>query len=123
MIRASDKGPGGHRSMEKTTLPRLVCVQTTLDDPQAAQSFAKGLVEARLAACVHITVIGSVYRWQGQVELAEEHLLTIKTLANKVEALEAHLRTHHPYDEPEFIVLPVEHASAGYGAWVADSVA
>lgn len=108
--------------MEKRTQGRLVCVQTTLDDPQAARSFAKGLVEAGLAACVHITVIGSVYRWQGAVEEGEEQLLTIKTLAEKVDALEAHMRAHHPYDEPEFIVLPVDRASAGYSAWVAESV-
>lgn len=108
--------------MEKETVPRLVCVQTTLDDPRSARSLAKGLVEAGLAACVHITVIASVYRWDGKVTEGEEQLLTIKTLAGRVDALEAHVRTHHPYDEPEFIVLPVERASAGYGAWVAKNV-
>ena len=97
---------------------RLICAQTTLDDPQAANAFAHALVDTRLAACVQITPIHSVYRWQGTVEAADEQLLTIKTSRERLDALEAFVKAHHPYDEPEWIVLPVEAASNGYAAWV-----
>lgn len=101
---------------------RLICVHTTLGDADAAAALARGLVEARLAACVQVTPIRSTYRWQSAVEVADEQLLTIKTAAQQLDALTAYLGAHHPYDEPELIVLPVETASAGYAAWVHASV-
>jgi periplasmic divalent cation tolerance protein len=43
---------------------------------------AHAVVERRVAACVNILPgVTSVYRWQGAVESATEHLLVIKTSA------------------------------------------
>ena len=103
--------------------PGLICVQTTLDDPQSAANFAQALVTQKLAACVQITAIRSFYVWQGQAEDAAEQLLTIKTARDQLDALARYVADNHPYDEPEFLVLPVDAASAGYAAWVAGSVA
>jgi periplasmic divalent cation tolerance protein len=108
--------------MQETAGDRLVCVQTTLDDGDAAAAFARRLVEAGMAACVQVSEIRSTYRWEGKVETAAEQLLTIKTAANRLEALAAFVRDAHPYDEPEFLVLPVDAASEGYAAWIRQSV-
>lgn len=108
--------------MQNGAADRLVCVQTTLDSVAAADTLARRLVEQMLAACVQVTAIRSTYRWEGAVEVAEEQLLTIKTAATQLTALETFVRDHHPYDEPEFLVLPVEAASDGYVQWVRQSV-
>ena len=71
------------------------------------------LVEARLAACVNIIErVHSVYRWEGTVAEEGEHLLLIKTVESKVDALREALLEMHPYEVPEFVVLPIESMSA-----------
>lgn len=100
-----------------------IVVLTTTETPQQAEQIAQLLLEAELAACVQILPpMTSIYRWQGKIERATETLLLIKTLQEKYPALEAALKTHHPYQTPEIIALPVADGSAAYLTWLADSV-
>ena len=99
-------------------------VLTTLDTAEKARSLAHALVERRLAACVNIVApVHSVYRWQEVVETTDELLLVIKTVADKVEALEAAVRELHPYELPEFVILAVEAVEPKYMAWLVASTA
>ena len=56
-------------------------VLSTAGSQAEAEKIAQALVERRLAACVNVLPIHSVYRWQGKVESAAEFLLIIKTTA------------------------------------------
>ncbi len=85
---------------------------------RGARAFARELVERRLAACVQLAPLASVYRWRGRVEAARELLLSIKTTAACVAALERHVRAAHPYDTPELVVLAPQHVEARYLAWL-----
>jgi len=99
-----------------------VIVLTTLPADGDAEGFASQLVEERLAACVNILPpMRSVYRWKGSVERADERQVVIKTTAPRIAALEARLRALHPYDLPEFVVIPIVQGSAGYLAWLTES--
>jgi periplasmic divalent cation tolerance protein len=94
---------------------------TTLPDPESAVKIGKILVDARLAACVHVMPLGqSVYRWQGRVEQAVEVTLLIKTTAVRYEELVATLRDHHPYDLPELIAFPIAQGLETYLNWIDD---
>src|SRR5699024_6284137 len=64
-------------------------------------------IGSRLAACVQITEATSVYRWEDGVEKDAEQLLTFKTTAQALPGLRRLIEREHPYDEPEFIVLPI----------------
>ncbi|MET7439581.1 divalent-cation tolerance protein CutA [Streptomyces sp. NPDC004082] len=95
-------------------------VLTTTDAPGKAQALARGAVEARVAACAQISgPVTSVYRWNGEVETAEEWQVLFKTTGARYDALEAHLRAAHDYDTPEIIATPVVRGSADYLRWVA----
>ena len=97
-------------------------VLTTLPADGDAEGFASQLVEERLAACVNILPpMRSVYRWKGSVERADERQVVIKTTAPRIAALEARVRALHPYDLPEFVVIPIVQGSAGYLAWLTES--
>ena len=99
----------------------VVVVLTTMPDDPRADEVATRIVDERLAACVN--VIGpmtSMYRWKGAVEREMERQLVMKTTRDRLVALEARVRELHPYELPEFLVLTVEAASAGYAAWVAE---
>jgi periplasmic divalent cation tolerance protein len=99
-----------------------VIVLSTLptdDDPLALVS---RLVDERLAACVNLLPpMTSVYRWAGVVEKASEHQIVIKTTRARVPALWERLRALHPYDVPEFVVLPILDGNEAYLKWMADS--
>jgi periplasmic divalent cation tolerance protein len=97
------------------SVARLVLVT---HPPRGAASFARGLVERRLAACVNLVPVGSVYRWRARVESARETLLVVKTSASRLAALERHVRSSHPYDTPEFVVLSAPRVEARYLRWL-----
>lgn len=97
--------------------PVLVLVTWPAD--RAADTLARTLVEERLAACVNVLAdMRSVYRWEGVVHEDAERQLLIKTTADRLEALEARVAALHPYEVPEFLVLPVGGGSDKYLDWL-----
>ena len=93
---------------------------TTEADTERAEALAEALLERGLAACVALTPLRSIYRWQGQLQRSEEVQLLIKTTADKLAALEAVVHALHSYDTPEWLTWPAS-SSAGYSAWVVAS--
>ena len=101
--------------------PEFVVVLVTTADAEEGARLGRALVEERLAACANVVgPIRSIYRWQGAVEDAAEHLVLLKARRADVAALEARVRALHSYDVPEVIALPVTTGSAPYLAWLAD---
>jgi periplasmic divalent cation tolerance protein len=98
----------------------LVLVLTTEADQERAEALAGVLLERRLAACVSLHPVLSLYHWQGRLERGREVQLLIKTLAHQLDALEAAVRERHSYSTPEWIQWPAR-CSAGYGAWLLES--
>ncbi|HEV2622292.1 MAG TPA: divalent-cation tolerance protein CutA [Frateuria sp.] len=101
--------------------PVLLCYCTCPDD-DSTRRIAEALVSERLAACVNrLPGIASTYRWQDQVVTDAEHLLLIKTTATRFESLRVRLLALHPYELPELIAVPIEHAHEPYLAWVREA--
>jgi len=99
-----------------------VLVLTTLPADSDVVAFAHALVDERLAACVNLLpVMESVYRWEGRIDRDAERLLLIKTVRARVPALWERVRALHPYDVPEFIVVPIVDGNAAYLKWLGDS--
>lgn len=99
-----------------------VVVMTTLPLGSDAIAFARTLVAERLAACVSVlSPMQSIFQWQGTIEDTQERQLLIKTVADRVPALDARVRALHPYDVPEFLVLPITDGGSPYLTWVRDS--
>lgn len=99
-----------------------VVVLTTLLGDADAGTFARALVDERLAACVNLLpLMESIYRWDGNVEKESERQIVIKTTRVRLVALWERVRDLHPYDVPEFVVLPVVDGNDAYLRWIADS--
>ena len=99
-----------------------VLVLTTLPADADAAAFAHTLVNARLAACVNVLpLMDSVYRWEGQVSQDGERQLLVKTSRARIAELWEQVRKLHPYDMPEFIVLPIVDGNDAYLQWVGES--
>ncbi len=96
-----------------------VLVLTTVPGDFDGEGLARLLVERRLAACVSVLPeMSSTYRWEGVVERAEERQVLIKTRRDRVDALRAAVAELHPYDVPEFLVLPVLGGATAYLTWM-----
>ena len=101
-------------------MDELILILTTMPDDLRADELAAALVGEKLAACVNVHgPMVSTYRWKGAVEREAERQIVIKTTRARLPALEARLKTLHPYELPEWIVLGAE-ASAAYGQWVTE---
>jgi periplasmic divalent cation tolerance protein len=99
-----------------------VLVLTTFPADADAPAFARRLVELRLAACVNLLpIMESVYRWEGQIEQEQERQIVIKTTTVRVPALWEGVRDLHPYDIPEFVVLPIVDGNDAYLRWIGES--
>ncbi len=98
-------------------------VITTVGAEFDARSLARELVEARLAACVNILPgVESVYRWEGKIAEDGEKLLVIKTVDERLDALQEKLFERHPYEVPEFVVIDPADVRGPYRDWLLHSV-
>jgi periplasmic divalent cation tolerance protein len=101
----------------------FVLAFTTLPADFDAAQLAQDIVGSGLAACVTIVPgIRSVYTWKGVPQVDSEQQLLIKTTTEQVDPLWDLLRDRHPYDVPEFLVIPVIDGSDEYLKWVDRSV-
>ncbi len=101
-----------------TQTSEFLSVSITFDDEAEARKLAVALVEERLAACVQIHPILSVYRWEGAVEQDDELIITAKTTTARFEALRTMIRSRHSYDVPEIIGTPITEIDPDYAAWL-----
>jgi periplasmic divalent cation tolerance protein len=98
-------------------------VWTTVPDAEVGRQLMQGILEEKLAACVNfLPTMESAYWWEGKIEHANEGLLMIKTTVEKVKALEKWIVTHHPYDCPAVITLPVLAGYEDYISWIRKTV-
>jgi periplasmic divalent cation tolerance protein len=98
-----------------------VILLTTIGVTADVEPLARTLVEERLAACVNVLPpMQSFYRWQGTVQRDDERQLIIKTSPERLPALEERLRSLHPYELPETLILTAT-GSELYLAWLHES--
>ena len=100
-----------------------ILVLTTAGSRDEARKIGRVLVERLLAACVNIVPqVGSIYRWEGEVEEAEEWLLIVKTTRAAFERVRDAINELHSYDVPECVTVSIESGSIAYLAWLGESV-
>lgn len=103
---------------------QILIVMSNAPDTATAQALARALVEAKLAACVNILpAVQSIYRWQGDIQQADEVTLLIKTTRQHYPQLQQALVAAHPYDLPEVVAWPLSAGYAPYLQWVATETA
>src|SRR5262245_19055420 len=98
----------------------VVLVLTTAPDAARANTWARTLVEERVAACANVHApMTSIYRWKGKGEQDVECQLVLKTVRDRIETVRRRLAELHSYELPEVLVLEVAEGSDEYLRWVA----
>ena len=101
----------------------IVTVYTTFPNEEEARRIGRQLVEERLAACINILgPCRSIYRWQGEVEEADEVPAILKTTGGVANRLISRIAELHSYDVPAISLWPIERLHAAFGDWVEGAV-
>ncbi|WP_042010537.1 divalent-cation tolerance protein CutA [Aeromonas fluvialis] len=96
-----------------------IVVLCTCPDQTSADLLCEQLLNQRLAACINqLPGVTSIYRWQGKVERASEIQLIIKSRQSRFTELQQCIQTHHPYEVPELLALPVSNGLPAYLDWL-----
>ncbi len=100
-------------------MERPVLVYTTYPSLVEAERAGRLLVEKGLAACVNILPgMRSIYRWQGEIEQADEVVMIVKTRETQKDAVAAEVKRGHSYDTPAILFLPTDGGTADYLQWI-----
>ena len=100
-------------------LADCVLVLVTIPGDADPEAFAGGLIGTGVAACVNVLPpMQSIYRWEGEVQVETERQVLIKTTSAAVPSLWQRVRDLHPYDVPEFIVVPIIDGNEAYLKWI-----
>ena len=95
-------------------------VYMTAADKDEARAIGRGLLEARLAACVNIIDhMSSMYWWQGEIQEDGETILIAKTRKAHFPALMEKVKALHSYECPCIIALPIRDGFPDYLQWLA----
>lgn len=104
--------------MKKSSLFAIVFV--TAPNTRVARSLARAALRSRLAACANLMPrVESHYWWQGKMEKSAEALIIFKTPVSRLKDLEKLILREHPYDTPEFVILPLTGGNERYLDWLA----
>lgn len=93
---------------------KAVIIQTTTSSKEEAKKIAKILIQDKLAACVQLKDIESLYNWDGKLCCERETLLSIKTKKELFSKVKSKILELHSYDTPEIIELDISNISENY---------
>jgi periplasmic divalent cation tolerance protein len=97
-------------------------VLVTTETRAEAVSIARQLVQEKLAACVSIAALESIYTWQDQLQQQQEWQMVIKTHLSRFQGLVNRIQELHSYAVPELIALPIVAGSPAYLAWMGEQL-
>lgn len=101
---------------------RYGVVLVTASSRQEGEAIAESLIQAKLAACVTLLPVHSIYTWQGNIHKDDEWQLLIKSELTQFAALEASIRAIHTYEVPEIIAVPILAGSRPYLQWISEQM-
>ncbi len=97
-------------------------IYITAGDMEEAKKIGRALVEERLAACVNIFPITSIFRWKGNIDEAQEFGIIAKTKSEKVKEIEKRVKEIHSYEAPCVVSFRMDEGSADFLKWIKESV-
>lgn len=96
-----------------------VIILVTAPTLPIARRLVRTALEQRLIACANIVPrLESHYWWEGKMATSRELLLILKSRKSLVRKLERVIHALHPYDTPEFVILPLTGGSRRYLDWL-----
>ena len=100
---------------------KAVVIVSTYPSKNSISKISQELVKSKLAACVNISKISSIYAWKGKIENSSEYLALFKTTEKNKKKLKQKIKETHPYDVPEIAEIDVKSINNSYLKWLVES--
>jgi periplasmic divalent cation tolerance protein len=97
-------------------------IYITAGDMAEARKIGRTLVGERLAACVNIFPITSIFRWKDNIDEANEFGIIVKTRSDTVKKIEKRVKEIHSYEVPCVVSMKIDEGSEKYLEWIHESV-
>ena len=102
---------------------KAVLILITTGARDDAERLGEALVVQHLAACCSVVpTVHSIYYWDGQLQREHEALLLVKTLESRADEVQEFVRTHHAYELPEMLQVPIQGGYSPYLNWLEQQV-
>ena len=98
-------------------MSEVLILITTESNEKKARNIARLLIKNKLAACVSIKYIDSIYRWEDDIEENKEIEITIKSKPELKDDLIAFLQKMTSYDVPQILYKKFQ-ADENYFDWL-----
>ena len=98
-----------------------VIIMSTYPNKKSLNKIANQIIMSKLAACVNISKISSIYTWKGKIETTNEFLAFFKTTEKNKKKLKEKIKNTHPYDVPEIAEINVNSVNKSYLKWLVKS--
>ncbi len=95
-----------------------VIVSTTCASEKEAKHLADLVLKERLAACIQISPITSIYWWNNRIESEGELIVAMKSERSLFDRLAVLIGEHHSYDVPEIIATDIVAVETSYREWL-----
>ena len=98
---------------------KLCWVYMTAGSLEEAKKIGRELIEENLAACVNlIENMTSIYKWEDKLEEGQEVVMIVKTRKTLMPKLIEIVKSHHGYDCPCIIELPIQGGNPDFLKWI-----
>jgi periplasmic divalent cation tolerance protein len=98
-----------------------IIIISTYPSKKSISEIANELVQNKIAACVNIAKISSIYSWQGKIENSSEYIALFKTTQKNKKSLKEKIKATHPYDVPEIAEINITSINKSYLKWLVES--
>lgn len=99
-------------------MAEYIFVYTTFPDEEKAKEVGEHLIKEKLAACVNLWPIKSIYSWRDEIQHDQEVGMIIKTRKELYEKVEKRLKELHPYEVPAILEIEIRRGLEEYLEWV-----
>src|SRR5207302_10778984 len=94
---------------------QAVLIMVTTGARDDAERLGEALVVEHLAACCSVVpTVRSFYFQDDQLQREHEALLLVKTLESRAVAVQEYVQSHHEYELPEILQIPIAGGSSAY---------
>ncbi|PIR86938.1 MAG: divalent-cation tolerance protein CutA [Candidatus Harrisonbacteria bacterium CG10_big_fil_rev_8_21_14_0_10_49_15] len=100
----------------------MILIYTTHKNTEAAVNIGDLLIKDKLAACVNIWPIQSIYRDGDEIKSHLEAAMLIKTFEQKLQQIEEVIEKNHPDKTPFIGAVDVRRFNRSYREWMMEVV-
>lgn len=96
----------------------MIFVYSTFPNKKETQKIGRELIKRKLAACVNIFPIDSIYFWNKKIVQDKEFAAIIKTKKENFKKIERFILEHHGYKIPCILEIPIGRVTKKYLEWL-----